>query len=272
MSQPRSFGMMTLWPRLEIGKSSLKPCSRPSRIACPYEIGKAARLGDRAPRARVGRTEPGEDEAREPEEERRDAVLDVVVARALLVPREPRGQRVRRLDPVDERERDQRDAENDGKPNEKTAALHRGRSLRVLQGRCGSTVTGTATNKALERPETAASLAMPPKRPPDSLRAAANPAGARTISVQYERATREPLFRSPSRFRFRPPAPMTFGFRLLPSLPASTYLRSVLGAKRNLGEVKAVGKRSEFEKDAICTDSIIHISTADLAACGNVPE
>src|SRR3954470_5629326 len=103
-------------------------------------------------------------------------------------------------------------------------------------------------------------------------RAAANPAGARTISVQNERATREPLFRSPSRFRFRPPAPMTFGFRLLPSLPASTYLRSVLGAKRNLGEVKAVGKRSEFEKDAICTDSIIHISTADLAACGNVPE
>src|SRR3954464_4803391 len=82
---------------------------------------------------------------------------------------------------------------------------------------------------------------------------------------EYERATREPLFRSPSRFRFRPPAPMTFGFRLLPSLPASTYLRSVLGAKRNLGEVKAVGKRSEFEKDAICTDSIIHISTADLA-------
>src|SRR3954462_10733406 len=104
---------------------------------------------------------------------------------------------------------------------------------------------------------TAASLAMPAaKRPP--------PLGQH--GPEYERATRRPLFRSPSRFRFRPPAPMTFGFRLLPSLPASTYLRSVLGAKRNLGEVKAVGKRSEFEKDAICTDSIIHISTADLAA------
>src|SRR4051812_16671291 len=153
MSQPRSFGMMTLWPRLEIGKSSLKPCSRPSRIACPYEIGKAAGLGDRAPRARVGRTEPGEDEAREAEEERRDAVLDVVVARALLVPREPRGQRVRRLDPVDERERDQRDAENDGKPNEKTAALHRGRSLRIPRGGCEERSQGPLMNRKRKRPD-----------------------------------------------------------------------------------------------------------------------
>ena len=35
MSQPRSRGRMTLWPRLEIGNSSEKPWSRPSTIACP---------------------------------------------------------------------------------------------------------------------------------------------------------------------------------------------------------------------------------------------
>ena len=65
---------------------------------------------------------------------------------------------------------------------------------------------------------------------------------------QYETATLEPPFRSPSRFRFRPPAPLTFGFRLLPSLPASTYLRSVLGANGNLGEHRSFRKRSERRK------------------------
>src|SRR2546421_518333 len=35
---------------------------------------------------------------------------------------------------------------------------------------------------------------------------------------------------SPSRFRFRPPLPLTFPFRVLPSDSVSTYLRSVLGA------------------------------------------
>ena len=35
MFQPSSLGRITLWPRLEIGNSSLKPCSRPSTIACP---------------------------------------------------------------------------------------------------------------------------------------------------------------------------------------------------------------------------------------------
>src|SRR2546423_15615512 len=39
---------------------------------------------------------------------------------------------------------------------------------------------------------------------------------------------------SPSRFRFRPPSPLTFPFRVLPSDPASSYLRSVLGASRTL--------------------------------------
>src|SRR5688572_6590165 len=39
---------------------------------------------------------------------------------------------------------------------------------------------------------------------------------------------------SPSRWRFRPPSPLTFGFRLVPSKSASTYSRSVLGAVVNL--------------------------------------
>jgi hypothetical protein len=66
---------------------------------------------------------------------------------------------------------------------------------------------------------------------------------------EKETAAREPPFRSPSRFRFRPPAPLTFGFRLLPSLPASTYLRSVLGAGGNLGEVRSLCKRSRERKN-----------------------
>jgi hypothetical protein len=38
MSQPRSFGRMTLCPRLETGKSSVTPWSRPSTTAWKYEI------------------------------------------------------------------------------------------------------------------------------------------------------------------------------------------------------------------------------------------
>jgi hypothetical protein len=33
MSQPKSFGRITLWPRLEIGKSSATPCRSPRMIA-----------------------------------------------------------------------------------------------------------------------------------------------------------------------------------------------------------------------------------------------
>jgi len=65
---------------------------------------------------------------------------------------------------------------------------------------------------------------------------------------QNETVARGPPFRSPSRFRFRPPDPLTFGFRLLPPVPASTYLRSVLGASGNLGEDLAPGKRSDIRK------------------------
>ena len=77
MSQPSSCGRITLWPRLEIGNSSLNPCSRPSTTAWPYEIGpreSAASGAGGAPGL-----EPGEDEAADAEEQRGDAVLDVVV-------------------------------------------------------------------------------------------------------------------------------------------------------------------------------------------------
>src|SRR6185437_16953975 len=44
MFQPRSCGTITLWPWLEIGKSSAKPWSNPSRIAWPYEIGPLRKI------------------------------------------------------------------------------------------------------------------------------------------------------------------------------------------------------------------------------------
>jgi hypothetical protein len=53
---------------------------------------------------------------------------------------------------------------------------------------------------------------------------------------------------SPGQFRFRPPLPLTFAFRLLPSDSVSTYLRSVLGANGNLGEVRSFRKRSKQRK------------------------
>src|SRR4051794_26334760 len=52
---------------------------------------------------------------------------------------------------------------------------------------------------------------------------------------------------SASRWRFRPPSPKTFAFRLLPSGAASTYSRSVLAARRKLrdrsGPCKGCGRR-----------------------------
>jgi hypothetical protein len=89
------------------------------------------RLDGCASGSRARGTEPGKDEARQPDQERGDAVLDVVVARPRLVARQPRGQRLRRLDPVDDCEHDQRETDEDGKPHEKTAPLH-AQSLRTL--------------------------------------------------------------------------------------------------------------------------------------------
>ena len=57
---------------------------------------------------------------------------------------------------------------------------------------------------------------------------------------------------SPSRWHFRPPSPLAFGFRLLPPGAVSTYLRSVLGARGKVtGDVSRF-KRSKIVVAAIC--------------------
>src|SRR5690349_4454429 len=58
----------------------------------------------------------------------------------------------------------------------------------------------------------------------------------------------EALLCSPSRSRFRPPLSLTLGFRLTPSRSASTYLRSVLGARGNLWPGTCPRKRPANEK------------------------
>jgi len=58
-----------------------------------------------------------------------------------------------------------------------------------------------------------------------------------SATIERRRAVESALLdqkNSPSRFRFRPPLPLTFPFRVLPSVSASTYLRSVLGARGTL--------------------------------------
>ena len=51
-------------------------------------------------------------------------MLDVVVVRPRFVAGKPRGQGLGRLRPVDNREHDQRETDNDGNRNEKAVALH----------------------------------------------------------------------------------------------------------------------------------------------------
>src|SRR5438876_1370 len=83
-------------------------------------MGSAPRAG-RALRAGL---EPGVDKTREPDQERRDPVLDVVVSRAGLVTRHPGRKRPGRLGPVDDRERDQRKAGDDGEGGDGGMARH----------------------------------------------------------------------------------------------------------------------------------------------------
>jgi len=168
-------------------------------------------------------------------------VLDMVVVRPRFVARKPRGQRLGRLRPVHDRERDQRKSDDDGEPNEQTVALHRP-SLVKSSERGGDK---TSLNPSASRDPVREGLAAGNRRR-GSARGRGRP--IHSVGRLNQRAPRRAPFGSPSRFRFRPPAPLTFGFRLLPSLPASTYLRSVLGADRNLGEDKSFRKRSERRK------------------------
>ena len=73
---------------------------------------------------------------------------------------------------------------------------------------------------------------------------------------------------SPSRFRFRPPLPLTFPLRVLPSDSVSTYLRSVLGAISTLtsGSRRSRGREKTWPQFAEI--SVFNISTANLATCG----
>src|SRR4051794_10570938 len=69
-----------------------------------------------------------------------------------------------------------------------------------------------------------------------------------TLTVTKTKERPEALLCSPSRSRFRPPFSLTFGFRLRPSGSASSYLRSVLGARGNLGARRSRHKGSLKQK------------------------
>lgn len=65
---------------------------------------------------------------------------------------------------------------------------------------------------------------------------------------------------SPSRWRFRPPDPLTVRFRVEPSSWASTYLRSVLGASGNLRDTTDLVKPALHRIAAICDDFLRPLS------------
>ena len=80
------------------------------------------------------------------------------------------------------------------------------------------------------------------------LSGATEDAATGALAPKNQKSARRRSFGSPSRFRFRPPFALTFGFRLRPSGSASSYLRSVLGARGNLGVRRSRHKRSGERK------------------------
>ena len=96
---------------------------------------RSARQRSRRRRALRPRPEPREHETRETDEERRDAVLRMVVAGARLVPGEEAGQRLRRLDPVDDRDHDQDDSRCDGEQGDEPVVPHEARGYASGDGR-----------------------------------------------------------------------------------------------------------------------------------------
>src|SRR5437870_7626158 len=75
---------------------------------------------------------------------------------------------------------------------------------------------------------------------------------------------------SPSRFRFHPPLPLTFPFRVLPSDSVSTYLRSVLGASSTLTRPPSGSRDRKRTWPQFAEICFFNVSTAFLPACGNV--
>ena len=73
---------------------------------------------------------------------------------------------------------------------------------------------------------------------------------------------------SPSRFRFRPPLPLTFPFRVLPPDSVSTYLRSVLGASRTLTCATGGSRCRKKTWPQFAEISFFNISTAFSPTCG----
>src|SRR6266545_5842916 len=74
----------------------------------------------------------------------------------------------------------------------------------------------------------------------------------KALFPEYETAPRRRPFHSPSRSRFRPPNPLTFGFRLRPPGGASTYSRPVLGAIGTLGALPDACKGLRERRRALC--------------------
>ena len=67
---------------------------------------------------------PRESKTREPEEKSRDPMLRVVMAGTGVMSRKERGKRLRRLSPIDDRDRDQRHPEDDRENDENSPVLH----------------------------------------------------------------------------------------------------------------------------------------------------
>ena len=108
-------------PRLEIGNSSENPWSRPSTTAWAYEISEATITQC----CFFAGLEPGEDEERQTDEERGDAVLDVVVAGAGLVPGKHEGSERAGSAEVDDADDDEREpGEHGDSDDEGRAGVH----------------------------------------------------------------------------------------------------------------------------------------------------
>ena len=155
MFQPSRRGRITLWPRLEIGKSSLTALQQAEHDRPVRRRSARRRARESSPqpsRPRSGRSGTRRRRAREPDEHRGDAVLDVVVARARLVAGEER-QRLGRLGQVDDRDDDQSDSEDRGDDDDRPAVqAHAARRYRYPRPDLAVEVLDRALEHVAQRP------------------------------------------------------------------------------------------------------------------------
>src|SRR4051812_25819727 len=90
--------------------------------------------------------EPRVHEAREPQEERRDAVLHMVVRRPGVMARQPARERLRRLREVHDRKDDQHDGAEERKEDEGAILRHGGSLTRRLRGCCSCAASRSRAN------------------------------------------------------------------------------------------------------------------------------